>query len=177
MSGTVLRKDVSTCSTSKSNYLIEFKGNGDVNDQTKENWPISLSRNSYRKKEWVFYDQNVVTKQFKNKMKNVRSSSISTSTSTSTSFSSAMNKNDSDEINNYNNNNNDDNNNDDNNDNDNNNNNNNNNNSNNNNNNNNDYNYNDNEATPYNTRKTETKNHIFVSWNSCAVTKKSVLIT
>ena len=32
-------------------------------------------------------------------------------------------------------------------------------------------------ATPYNTRKTETKNQIFVSWNSCAVTKKSVLIT
>ena len=37
------------------------------------------------------------------------------------------------------------------------------NNSNNNNNNNNDYNYNDNKATPYNTRKTETKNQIFVS--------------
>ena len=87
----MLRKDISTFTTSKSHYLIEFKGNGEVNNQTKENWPVSLSRYSYRKKEWFFYNQNT----FREKMKNMKSSTSSSPTSSSSSSSSSSLINDS----------------------------------------------------------------------------------
>ena len=85
----MLKKDIGTFTTSKSHYLIEFKGNGEVNNQTKENWPVSLSRYSYRKKEWFFYDQNI----FREKMKNMKSSASSSSTSSSSGINDNNEKN------------------------------------------------------------------------------------